>query len=98
MNQFKPPRQYHPRLGVFPISAGGEKINLEIATIAEVFKSVGYSTAAYGINGVTEFNHLTTKFPGVLIFIFFPGFHQICIPLTKKLWKYFPPLDLLQNL
>ncbi|WP_396590323.1 arylsulfatase [Allomuricauda sp. R78024] len=39
---------YYPRLGVYSTSAGGERINLGIATIAEVFKSAGYSTAAYG--------------------------------------------------
>ncbi|UII76464.1 arylsulfatase [Flagellimonas sp. HMM57] len=40
--------QYHPRLGVYSTSAGGERMNLGITTMAEVFKSAGYATAAYG--------------------------------------------------
>lgn len=40
--------QYFSRLGVYATSAGGERMNLGVPTIAEVFKSAGYETAAYG--------------------------------------------------
>ena len=40
--------QFFPRLGVYSTSAGGERMNLGVPTIAEVFKNAGYTTAAYG--------------------------------------------------
>ena len=40
-------RQFQ-RLGVYGTSAGGERLNLDETTIAEVFKKAGYQTAAYG--------------------------------------------------
>jgi len=40
--------QFFPRLGVYATSAGGERMNLGVPTIAEVFKNAGYATAAYG--------------------------------------------------
>lgn len=40
--------RYASRLGVYATSAGGERMNLEETTIAEVFKTNGYHTAAYG--------------------------------------------------
>lgn len=40
--------QYFPRLGVYATSAGGERMNLGVPTIAEIFKSSGYQTGAYG--------------------------------------------------
>jgi len=40
--------QYFPRLGVYSTSAGGELMDLNVPTIAEVFKNEGYATAAYG--------------------------------------------------
>ncbi|UII80292.1 arylsulfatase [Flagellimonas sp. CMM7] len=40
--------KYHPRLGVYSTSAGGERMDLGISTIAEIFRNAGYSTAAYG--------------------------------------------------
>lgn len=40
--------RYHPRCGVYSTSEGGERINLDEATIAEAFKKAGYATAAYG--------------------------------------------------
>ncbi|MEM8509238.1 MAG: arylsulfatase [Bacteroidota bacterium] len=40
--------QYFPRLGVYDTSAGGERMDLGVPTIAEVFKAAGYTTAAYG--------------------------------------------------
>lgn len=40
--------RYHPRGGVYSTSAGGERMDLDEQTIAQVFKSAGYTTAAYG--------------------------------------------------
>ncbi len=40
--------RYHVRGGVYSTSAGGERLDLDETTIAEVFKSAGYATAAYG--------------------------------------------------
>ena len=35
--------RYHPRSGVFHTSEGGERMNLDETTIAEVFKDAGYT-------------------------------------------------------
>ncbi|MGB5820656.1 MAG: arylsulfatase [Saonia sp.] len=40
--------RYHPRAGVYSTSAGGERLNLDETTMADVFKHAGYKTAAYG--------------------------------------------------
>ena len=40
--------RYSVRGGVYSTSAGGERLDLDETTIAEVFKSAGYATAAYG--------------------------------------------------
>lgn len=40
--------QYFPRLGVYATSAGGERMNLNVPTLADYFRQSGYSTAAYG--------------------------------------------------
>jgi arylsulfatase A-like enzyme len=40
--------RYHPRGGVYHTSEGGERLNLDETTIAEVFKNAGYATAAFG--------------------------------------------------
>ena len=40
--------RYHPRTGVYSTSEGGERMNLDETTIAEVFKEAGYATAAFG--------------------------------------------------
>ena len=40
--------RYHVRGGVYSTSAGGERLDLDETTIAEVFKNAGYKTAAYG--------------------------------------------------
>lgn len=40
--------RYNPRTGVYSTSAGGERIDLDETTIADVFKSAGYATAAFG--------------------------------------------------
>lgn len=40
--------RYHVRGGVYSTSAGGERLDLDETTIADVFKKAGYATAAYG--------------------------------------------------
>ncbi|MBN1985967.1 MAG: arylsulfatase, partial [Prolixibacteraceae bacterium] len=40
--------RYHVRGGVYSTSAGGERLDVDETTIAEVFKNAGYQTAAYG--------------------------------------------------
>ncbi|OYW15662.1 MAG: N-acetylgalactosamine 6-sulfate sulfatase, partial [Planctomycetales bacterium 12-60-4] len=40
--------RYHARGGVFNVSTGGERLDLDERTIADVFKSAGYATAAFG--------------------------------------------------
>lgn len=40
--------RYHQRGGVYDTSSGGERLDLDETTIAEVFKQAGYATAAYG--------------------------------------------------
>lgn len=40
--------RYHQRGGVYSTSAGGERLDLDELTIADVFHSAGYATAAYG--------------------------------------------------
>lgn len=40
--------RYHVRSGVWETGAGGERMDLDETTIAEVFKQAGYTTAAYG--------------------------------------------------
>ena len=40
--------RYFTRLGVYDTSAGGERMNLEETTLADIFKKEGYATAAYG--------------------------------------------------
>lgn len=40
--------RYHPRSGVYSTSEGGERMNLDETTIADVFKKAGYTTAAFG--------------------------------------------------
>ncbi len=40
--------RYHPRGGVFSTSTGGERLDLDERTIAQLFKASGYETAAFG--------------------------------------------------
>jgi arylsulfatase A-like enzyme len=40
--------RYHPRGGVYSTSSGGERLDLDETTIAEVFQKAGYATAAFG--------------------------------------------------
>jgi len=40
--------RYHPRGGVFSTSTGGERLDLDEQTIADVFRAAGYTTGAFG--------------------------------------------------
>lgn len=40
--------RYHPRGGVYSTSQGGERLDLDETTIADIFQSNGYHTAAFG--------------------------------------------------
>ncbi len=40
--------RYHPRGGVRNVTSGGERLDLDERTIADVFQSAGYATAAFG--------------------------------------------------
>ena len=40
--------RYHPRSGVISTSTGGERMNLDETTMADVFKEAGYATGAFG--------------------------------------------------
>lgn len=40
--------RYNPRGGVYSTSAGGERLDLDETTIADVFKEAGYATGAFG--------------------------------------------------
>ncbi|MCC6509837.1 MAG: arylsulfatase, partial [Pirellulaceae bacterium] len=40
--------RYHPRGGVYSTSTGGERLDLDERTIAELFKAAGYRTGAFG--------------------------------------------------
>jgi arylsulfatase A-like enzyme len=40
--------RYHPHSNVYSTSAGGERIDLDETILAEIFKSAGYETAAFG--------------------------------------------------
>jgi arylsulfatase A-like enzyme len=40
--------RYHPRGGVWNVTTGGERLNLDEKTIADVFKGAGYATALFG--------------------------------------------------
>lgn len=40
--------RYHARGGVFNVSTGGERLNLDARTIGDTFKAAGYATACFG--------------------------------------------------
>lgn len=40
--------RYHLRGGVYDVSTGGERLNLDEKTIADTFKAAGYATGAFG--------------------------------------------------
>ncbi len=55
--------RHHVRTGVYDVSKGGERINLDEETIANVLKKSGYQTAAYGKwhNGMQAPYHPNTR-------------------------------------
>jgi arylsulfatase A-like enzyme len=40
--------RYHPRGGVWNVTIGGERLNLDEKTVADTFKSAGYAAGAFG--------------------------------------------------
>ena len=40
--------RYHPRGGVYNVSTGGERLNLDEVTLADTLKAAGYATAGFG--------------------------------------------------
>lgn len=40
--------RYHPRGGIYDTSSGGERLDLDETTVAELFQSSGYRTGAFG--------------------------------------------------
>jgi arylsulfatase A-like enzyme len=40
--------RYHPRTGVYGVSTGQERLNLDERTIADAFRAAGYATGAFG--------------------------------------------------
>lgn len=40
--------RYHPRCGVWNVTTGGERLNLDEKTIGDFFKAAGYATGAFG--------------------------------------------------
>ena len=77
--------RYHPRTGVYATSRGGERLDLDETTIAEVFDAAGYATATFGKwhNGSQPPYH-----PNARGFDEFYGF-------TSGHWGHYfdPPLD-----
>ncbi len=77
--------RYHPRTGVSGVSVGEGRLNLDETTIADVFKSAGYATGAFGKwhNGTQSPYH-----PNDRGFDEFYGF-------TSGHWGHYfsPPLD-----
>lgn len=55
--------RHHVRTGVYDVSKGGERIDLDEELISEVFKNNGYKTAAYGKwhNGMQAPYHPNTR-------------------------------------
>src|SRR5947209_18420721 len=40
--------RYHPRGGVWGVSTGGERLNLDERTLGDFFSAAGYATAVFG--------------------------------------------------
>jgi arylsulfatase A-like enzyme len=55
--------RYHVRGGVYTKTKGGERLDLDETTVAQVFKAAGYNTAAYGKwhNGMQAPYHPNTR-------------------------------------
>ena len=76
---------YHPRCGVYSTSAGGERLRLDRTTIADRFRSAGYTTAAFGKW------HSGTQYPYHPLGRGFDQFYGFC---SGHWGHYFsPPLD-----
>ena len=77
--------RYHPRGGVFSTSAGGERLDLDERTIADVFSAQGYTTGAFGKW------HNGTQFPYHPLARGFDEYYGFC---SGHWGDYFsPPLD-----
>ena len=55
--------RHHTRTGVYDVSLGGERINVDEETLGDLFKAAGYKTAAYGKwhNGMQAPYHPNTR-------------------------------------
>ena len=55
--------RHHTRTGVYDVSLGGERINVDEETLGDLFKAAGYRTAAYGKwhNGMQAPYHPNTR-------------------------------------
>ena len=55
--------RHHTRTGVYDVSLGGERINVDEETLGDLFKAAGYITAAYGKwhNGMQAPYHPNTR-------------------------------------
>ena len=75
--------RHHVRTGVYDVSLGGERINIDEETIADVFKNSGYKTAIYGKwhNGMQAPYHPNTRG--------FEDFYGFC---SGHWGNYFDPL------
>lgn len=75
--------RHHVRTGVYDVSKGGERIDLDEEIISEVFKNNGYKTAAYGKwhNGMQAPYHPNTRG--------FDDFYGFC---SGHWGNYFDPL------
>lgn len=75
--------RHHVRTGVYDVSLGGERININEETIADVFKASGYKTAVYGKwhNGMQAPYHPNTRG--------FEDFYGFC---SGHWGNYFSPL------
>ena len=58
--------RHHVRSGVYSTSSGGERMDLDETTIADLFQKAGYATGAL-VNGITECNIPTIHWVVVLI-------------------------------
>ena len=78
--------RYHPRGGVWNVTTGGERLNLDEKTIGDTFKAAGYATALFGKwhNGTQYPYHPNAR-----------GFDQF-YGFTSGHWGdyYSPPLEL----
>ena len=62
--------RHHARSGVYSTSAGGERMDLDETTIADLFKKAGYSTGHSG-NGIMGCSFLSSSRPRVRLLLRF---------------------------